>query len=119
MIKIKELLKDFIETQKQINESIKALKETKDFENNKLSSTICTVNRLDTTITTNIYTKEQTIEAINKEMDYKKDLEKAQQEYPELLELIETISTNYPRMDKYGILDTAKMFSNHYRVEKI
>ena len=119
MLKIKELLKDFIETQKQINESIKALKETKDFENNKLSSTICTVNRLDTAIATNIYTKEQTIEAINKEMDYKKDLEKAQQEYPELLELIETISTNYPRMDKYGILDTAKIFSKEYRVEKV
>lgn len=119
MLKIKELLKDFIETQKQINESIKALKETKDFENNKLSSTICTVNRLDTAITTNIYTKEQTIEAINMEMDYKKNLEKAQQEYPDLLELIETISTNYPRMDKYGILDTAKMFSDSYKVEKV
>ena len=49
-------------------------------------------------------------------MDYKKDLEKAQQEYPELLELIETISTNYPRMDKYGILDTAKIFSDSYIV---
>lgn len=119
MLKIKELLKDFIETQKQINESIKALKETKDFENNKLSSTICTVNRLDTAITTNIYTKEQTIEAINKEMDYKKDLEKAQQEYPDLLELIETISTTYPRMDKYGILDIAKIFSKEYKVEKV
>ena len=67
-MKIKELLQVLIETQKQINKSIKELKETKDFE---------------------------------------------------LLELIETISTNYPRMDKYGILDTAKMFSNHYRVEKI
>lgn len=119
MLKIKELFKEFIETQKQINESIKALKETKDFENIKLSSTICTMSKLENTIESNVYTKEQTIEAINKEMDYKKDLEKAQQEYPELLELIETISTNYPRMDKYGILDTAKIFSKEYRVEKV
>ena len=119
MLKIKELLKDFIETQKQINESIKALKETKDFENNKLSSTICTVNRLDTAITTNVYTKEQTIEAINMEIDYKEKLEKMQKECPELLELIEDISKNYANMDKYGILDTAIMFSNHYRVEKV
>ena len=119
MLKIKELFKEFIETQKQINESIKELKETKDFENSKLSSTICTINKLENAIESNVYTKEQTIEAINKEMDYKKDLEKAQQEYPELLELIETISTNYPRMDKYGILDAAKIFSKEYRVEKV
>ena len=118
-MKIKELLQGLIETQKQINKSIKELKETKDFENSRLSSTICTINRLENAIESNIYTKEQTIEAINKEMDYKKDLEKAQQEYPELLELIETISTNYPRMDKYGILDTAKMFSSSYKVEKV
>lgn len=118
-MKIKELLQVLIETQKQINKSIKELKETKDFENNKLNSTICTVNRLESTITSNVYTKEQTIEAINMEMDYKKDLEKAQQEYPELLELIETISNTYPKMDKYGILDIAKIFSKEYRVEKV
>lgn len=119
MLKIKELLKDFIETQKQINESIKALKETKDFENNKLSSTICTVNRLDTAITTNIYTKEQTIEAINMEMDYKERLKKVQKQCPELLELIEIISTNYAKMDKYAILNTTEMFSEKYKVEKV
>ena len=119
MLKIKELLKDFIETQKQINESIKALKETKDFENNKLNSTFCTINRLDTAITTNIYTKEQTIEAINKEMDYKERLEKVQKECPELLGLIETISKNYANMDKYRILDTTEMFSKEYKVEKV
>lgn len=118
-MKIKELLQVLIETQKQINKSIKELKETKDFENSKLSSTICTINRLENTIESNIYTKEQTIEAINIEMNYKKELEKAKQEYSDLLELIEIISTNYPRMDKYGILDTAKMFSSSYKVEKV
>ena len=119
MLKIKDLLKEFIETQKQINESIKELNKNTINKNEKLSTAFCTIDRLEDSITTNIYTKEQTIEAINKEMDYKKDLEKAQQEYPELLELIETISTNYPRMDKYGILDTAKMFSDSYKVEKV
>ena len=118
-MKIKELLQVLIETQKQINKSIKELKETKDFENNKLSSTICTINRLENAIESNVYTKEQTIEAINMEIDYKEKLEKIQKECPELLELIEDISKNYANMDKYGILDTAIMFSNHYKVEKI
>ena len=118
-MKIKELLQVLIETQKQINKSIKELKETKDFENSRLSSTICTINRLENAIESNIYTKEQTIEAINMEIDYKEKLEKIQKECPELLELIEDISKNYANMDKYGILDTVIMFSNHYRVEKV
>ena len=119
MLKIKELFKEFIETQKQINESIKELNKNTINKNEKLSTAFCTIDKLESAITTNIYTKEQTIEAINMEIDYKKDLEKAQQEYPELLELIETISINYPRMDKYGILDSAKMISDSYKVEKV
>lgn len=118
-MKIKELLKDLIETQKQINENIKKLNETKIKEDSRLSTAFCTIDRLENSITTNIYTKEQTIEAINMEIDYKEKLEKIQKECPELLELIEDISKNYANMDKYGILDTAIMFSNHYRVAKI
>ena len=119
MLKIKDLLKDLIETQKQINENIKKLNETKNNESQKLYSTICAVDGLQNSITTNIYTKEQTIEAINKEIDFKEKLEKVQKECPELLELIEDVSKNYTNMDKYGILNTVIMFSNYYRVEKI
>lgn len=119
MLKIKQLLKDLIETQKQINENIKKLNETKTNENSRLSTAFCTIDRLENSITTNIYTKEQTIEAINMEMDYKERLEKIQKECPELLGLIENISKNYANMDKYEILDTTEMFSKEYKVEKV
>lgn len=118
MLKIKDLLKDLIETQKQINENIKKLNETKNSESQKLCSTIYTVDNLENSLKTNIYTKTETIEAINMEIDYKKDFEKAQKEYPDLLELVRTISTIYPNMDKYGVLDLAKMYSKEYKVEK-
>lgn len=52
MLKIKELLKDLIEAQKQINKNIEKLNETKNNESQKLYSTICAIDRLDNCITT-------------------------------------------------------------------
>ena len=119
MLKIKELLKVLVETQKQINKSLKELNENITSEKEKLNTGFCTLNKLNNAIQTNIYTKEETIETINKEMDYKERLKKVQKQCPELLELIEIISTNYAKMDKYAILNTTEMFSEKYKVEKV
>ena len=114
-MKIKELLKDLIETQKQINENIKKLNETKNNESQKLYSTICQVDKLDSYITTNVYTKDQTIETINKEYDYRKKLEEYENKNKDLLEMI----TKYCKYnDKYEILEIFSKIDKEYMVEK-
>ena len=118
MLKIKELLNDLIKTQKQINQSIKELKETSNRKSKELSTTLRRMDSLENTITTNMYSKEETIEAINKEMDYNRKLEKIQRECPDLLDFIATISTGYANMDKYNILATTEMFSFEYEKKK-
>ena len=116
MLKIKELLKDLIETQKQINKNIEKLNETKNNESQKLYSTISAIDRLDNCITTNIYTKDQTIETINKEYDYRKKLEECENNNKDLLEMI----TKYCKYnDKYEILEIFSRIDNEYLVEKI
>lgn len=119
MLKIKELLQVLIETQKQINKSIKELNESTKQTYTRINSTELRIGKLETCLETNVYTKEETTEAINKEMDYKERLKKVQKQCPELLELIEIISTNYAKMDKYAILNTTEMFSEEYKVEKV
>ena len=64
MLKIKELLKVLVETQKQINKSLKELNENITSEKEKLNTGFCTLNKLNNAIQTNIYTKEETIASI-------------------------------------------------------
>ena len=66
MLKIKELLKSLIETQNQINESLKGLREDLKpkldeirITADKLNTCSFTVDRLDNYIESNIYTKKQ------------------------------------------------------------
>ena len=70
-----KLLKELIKSQNEINESLKNIR--KDLEPkledirlnaNTLTSTNITVNKLDNYIESNVYTKEQTVNAINKEI---------------------------------------------------
>lgn len=63
-------------------------------------------------------TKNMTQEMIEREIQYQEELKEIQAKYPELLDLIQTISTGYADMDKYGILDTTKGFSNVYVVKR-
>ena len=118
MLKIKELLKSLIETQKQINESLKGLKEDLKPKYEGLTATTCRIDTLENCLETNVYTKDETVKAINKEIDYKNRLEKMEKECPELLQLIEIISTHYANMDKYNILATAETFSSAYEVKR-
>ena len=123
MLKIKELLKEFIETQKQINTSIKELREdlkpqidTIKLNSDKLTTYGLTIDGLDNCIETNVYTKEQTVETINKEIDYRKEYEKCLEENGALLNLIE----NYCKYkDKYEVLKLFKEIDKKYIVQKV
>ena len=118
MLKIKELFKEFIETQKNINTSIKELREDLKPQMSTWATTTIKIDKLENCFETNVYTKEQTVEAINKEIDYKNELNEIKKKYPEMLEFIELISTNYANMDKYMILDTTKMLSSEYEIKR-
>lgn len=118
-MKIINLFKELIETQKEINKNLEILNKQKMKLESDLYSSQSTISSLQTIISTNVYTKEETTEAINKEIDYKERLKKVQKQCPELLELIEIISTNYAKMDKYAILNTTEMFSKEYKVAKV
>lgn len=123
MLKIKELLKSFIETQNQINESLKGLREDLKpkldeirITANKLNTCSFTVDRLDNCIESNIYTKDATIEAINKEYDYRKEYERCSKENDDLLQMVE----KYCRYeDKYEVLKIFDEINKNYVVQKV
>lgn len=109
MLKIKELFKSLIDTQKSINENLikisKELEKTVDtitVDSNKLSTCMCTIDRLDSMIETNVYTKKQTVEAINKEIDYKNEYEKCLKKNEPLLRLVEKYCKY---KDKYEVIN--------------
>ena len=72
MLKIKELIKSFIETQNKINANLEGLREDlkPKWDSIKIAgdmlNTCITIDKLDSYIESNIYTKEQTLETINK-----------------------------------------------------
>lgn len=118
MLKIKQLLQSLIEVQKQINKSIKELKEeispqitmaSTNFE--KTNLVVDKLNRLET----NVYSKEETVKAINKEYDYRKEYEECQDENNALLQLIEKYCKYN---DKYEVLDLFKRIDNEYLIER-
>lgn len=122
MKKIKELLKSFIETQNQINESLKGLREdlkpkidTITINGDKLNACSFTVDRLDNYIDSCVYSKEQTVEAINKEYDYRKEYEKCLKENAGLLQMIETYC-KYE--DKYDVLKIFEVIDEEYEIKK-
>ncbi len=123
MLKIKELLEGFIETQKQINESLKGLREDLKpkldeirISADKLNTCSITVDRLDNYIVSNIYTKDETVETINKEYDYRKEYERCSKENVGLLQMIET----YCKYEnKYEVLKIFQEINKKYVVHKI
>lgn len=122
MKKIKELFKNFIETQNQINESLKGLREdlkpkldTITINENIIKSCQIAVDRLDNCIESNIYSKEQTVEVINKEYDYRKEYEKCLKINAVLLEMIE----KYCKYDdKYEVLKLFELIDERYEVKR-
>lgn len=118
MLKIKEYLQHLVCTQEKINNELSELNKNLKPKISTWGEGICRIDKLENAITTNVYTKDETVEAINKEIDYKNRLEKMEKECPELLQLIEIISTHYANMDKYNILATAETFSSAYEVKR-
>ena len=118
MLKITKLLKLLIATQKEINKSIKELKEdikpkwtTISTNTDRIISISSTLNDLQS----NVYTKEETIKTINKEYDYRKEYEECKDENYALLELIE----KYCKYDnKYRVIDLFKEIDKQYLVNK-
>ena len=116
-----KLLKELIKSQNEINESLKNIR--KDLEPkledirlnaNTLTSTNITVNKLDNYIESNVYTKEQTVNAINKECDYRDSFKECDEKNPALLQLIE----EYFRYDdKYEIIDLFRRVDSLYEVK--
>jgi len=59
----------------------------------------------------NVFTKEEAIEMAKKEIEYDKNLSEAREKYPDMLDFLEVINTSYGNLDKFSLLDTAKMFN--------
>ena len=118
MLKIKELLKNLVDTQKSINENLVKLNKNIEpkIDTIKISAdTISTWGQKINYMETNIYTKEETIKTINKEYDYRKEYEGCKEDNPELLEMIETYCNCN---DKYEVLKRFNQINEKYIIEK-
>lgn len=110
-MKIKELLQILIETQKQINKSIKELKEDMKPKFDEISINTDRISNMER----NVYTKEETVKAINKEYDYRKEYEECQDENNALLQLIE----EYCKYNnKYELIDLFLKINDEYLIER-
>ena len=121
MLKIKELIKSFIETQNKINANLEGLREDLKPKWDSIKTTgdmlntCITTSTLDSYIENNIYTKEQTLETINKEYDYRKEYEKCLKENEGLLRMIET----YCKYEnKYDVLKIFEVIGENYDVRR-
>lgn len=115
MLKIKELLKEFIETQKNINTSIKELRDDLKLQMSTWATTTLKIDKLENCFETNVYTKEQTVEAINKEYDYRQMYETCEKENYALLRLIEKYC-KYE--DKYKVIDLFTTINAEYEIKR-
>ena len=126
MLKISKILTSLVESQKNINENlIKLNKNIEDsvkpkFERIDLDIGKYTVmsngfEEFKANIETNIYTKEQTVETINKEYDYRKDYEKCKENNSALLEMIEQY---FKYKDKYEVIQLFNKINSEYIVDR-
>lgn len=119
MFKISKILTALVESQNNINKNLleinKNMQETvaPKFRESWKELTI-TANRL-SEFETNIYTKEQTVETINKEYDYRKDYEKCKESNSALLEMIEQY---FKYKDKYEVIELFKQIDSEYIVDR-
>ena len=119
MLKISKILTALVESQNNINKNLleinKNMLETvaPKFRENWKELTI-TANRL-SEFGTNIYTKEQTVETINKEYDYRKDYEKCRESNSALLDMIEQY---FKYKDKYEVIQLFNKIDSEYIVDR-
>ena len=117
MLKIKELLKNLVDTQKCINENLIKLNKSIEPKIGFIKTNADMISIIDQRLNcmeTNIYTKEETIKSINKEYDYRKEYEECKEENFALLEMIEMYcSCN----DKYEVLKQFNQINERYIVK--
>lgn len=119
MLKIKELLRELqvlVETQIQINKSLKDLKEGLNPAIKTISLNTDKIGYVTSCLETNIYTKEQTIETINKECDYRQKYAEYKSRNADLLEMIEKYCKY---ISKYEVLDIFDKLDKEYVLTKI
>ena len=80
-----------------------------------IASCTLTVDKLENHIESNLYTKQQTVEAINKEYDYRKEYETCEDENYVLLQLIEKYCKY---KDKYEVIDMFKQINKEYEIKR-
>lgn len=118
MLRITKLLELLIATQKEINRSIKELREDIKPKFDTISISADRINCISDSLSkleNNIYTKEETVKKINKEYDYRQKYEECKDENYALLELIE----KYCKYDnKYKVLDIFEEINSKYLVKK-
>ena len=95
----------------ELKEDIKPKFDTISINTDRISCISDNFSKLESSI----YSKEETVKAINKEYDYRKEYEECKDENYDLLELIE----KYCKYDnKYKVLDIFKEISEKYLVER-
>lgn len=118
MFKITKSLELLIATQKEINKSIKDLREDLKPQWDEItmnSNRISIINNQLANLESNVYTKEETVKTINKEYNYRKEYEECEDENYALLELIE----KYCKYDnKYRVIDLFKEINQKYKISR-
>lgn len=119
MLKITKILTSLVESQKNINENLiklnKNIEESVKPKFNKITGDMFVIgNRLDN-LETNIYTKEETVETINKEYDYRKEYEKCKENNSVLLGMIEQY---FKYKDKYEVIQIFNKIDSEYIVDR-
>lgn len=119
MMKTKKILESLVEAQKNINENlIKLNKSIEDIAKPKLEKIGLDFKVMSdrfSAMETNIYTKDQTIEKINQEYDYRKEYEECKEKNEHLLYIIE----KYCRYEnKYEVLKIFNEINKEYGIIK-
>jgi hypothetical protein len=125
-MKISKIFTSLVETQKNINENLVKLNknieemvkpklEKIDFDISKYATISNCFEEFKSNVETNIYTKEQTLETINKEYDYRKEYEKCKESNTALLEMIEQY---FKYKDKYEVIQLFNKIDSKYIVDR-
>lgn len=115
-MKIKKLLKELIKTQNEINKNLEKLNENKTNKEIEINGAFATINSLKSAISTNIYTKEETLNIINKECDYRDKYSYYENNYHDSLRLVEKY---FDCKDKYEVLELCEKICLDYAIKKI
>ena len=107
--------KNLIKLNKSIEELVKPKLEKIDFDISRYATISNCFEEFKSNVETNIYTKEQTVETINKEYDYRKDYERCRESNSALLEMIE----HYCKYkDKYEVIQLFNKIDSEYIVDR-